>query len=127
MKKEKMRFLFCTHVYPPEGGGIAAFSRDIVGLLKRMGYEVRIFKDNNKNGLDADEFHLLENQTQFQWGTHHPHQNGKEEDKNPPHFLDILQDGPSKIINCRGNLIHKAPKRVSRSNDDKRQRIQALK
>lgn len=52
MKKEKMRFLFCTHVYPPEGGGIAAFSRDIVGLLKRMGYEVRIFKDNNKNGIN---------------------------------------------------------------------------
>lgn len=47
-----MRFLFCTHVYPPDGGGIAAFSWDIVGLLKRMGYEVKIFKDTSKNDIN---------------------------------------------------------------------------
>lgn len=41
--------LICTHAYPPDPGGIAAFTRDIYQLLKNAGSTVNIFKPDTSN------------------------------------------------------------------------------
>jgi phosphatidylinositol alpha-1,6-mannosyltransferase len=56
-----MHILFCTHVYPPDRGGIAAFSKDMVGLLQRLGHEVRIF--NYKNSGERQNLKNLFNRS----------------------------------------------------------------
>lgn len=40
-----MRVLFCSYAYPPDRGGVAAFSYDLVGLLRGSGYEVRVLHE----------------------------------------------------------------------------------
>ena len=47
-----MRILFCSHTYPPDRGGVAAFARDMVGLLRRAGHDVRVLYD--VRGQDPD-------------------------------------------------------------------------
>lgn len=54
-----MRILFCTHVYPPDRGGVAAFSKDLVDLLQRIGHEVRIF--NHKRNFERQSLQNLSN------------------------------------------------------------------
>lgn len=58
-RDNKMRIMFCTHVYPPDRGGVAAFSKDMVGLLQRIGHEVRIFKDKNEKNVDRQNLQNL--------------------------------------------------------------------
>lgn len=40
-----MRILYCSNVYPPDRGGVAAFAHDVVGLLRGQGHEVRVIGD----------------------------------------------------------------------------------
>ncbi|NOZ73048.1 MAG: glycosyltransferase family 4 protein [Chloroflexi bacterium] len=40
-----MRILFCTHVYPPDGGGVASFAHDLVTLLRNSGNDVRLLHE----------------------------------------------------------------------------------
>ncbi|NOX62615.1 MAG: glycosyltransferase family 4 protein [Chloroflexi bacterium] len=40
-----MRVLLCSHVYPPDGGGVAAFAYDLMLLLKNSGYEMRVLHE----------------------------------------------------------------------------------
>jgi phosphatidylinositol alpha-1,6-mannosyltransferase len=51
---ESKNVLICTHAYPPDSGGIAAFARDIYVVLENAGSSVSVFKtdkkDSNKSG-----------------------------------------------------------------------------
>lgn len=47
---KSLKILICTHAYPPDAGGIAAFTRDIHQLLKNAGTDVTIFKPETGNG-----------------------------------------------------------------------------
>jgi glycosyltransferase involved in cell wall biosynthesis len=44
----KKKVLICTHTYPPESGGIAAFARDLFHLFKKMGYDVEIYNEKGR-------------------------------------------------------------------------------
>lgn len=40
-----MRILICSHVYPPDRGGVAAFAHDVVKLLQQQGHQIRVIGD----------------------------------------------------------------------------------
>ncbi|MBZ9629078.1 glycosyltransferase family 4 protein [Psychroflexus sp. CAK1W] len=42
--KEGSKLLLCTHAYPPDSGGIAAFARDIHCMFIEMNWSVRVYK-----------------------------------------------------------------------------------
>lgn len=49
---QNMKFLICTHVFPPDNGGISAFARDLVELFRsgRAGVDVFISRKRRKKG-----------------------------------------------------------------------------
>lgn len=55
--KVRKKVLMCTHDYPPDNGGIAAFSRDLKILFLQMGYSVELFKQ--KNIINKTKFNYL--------------------------------------------------------------------
>ena len=57
MRKKKV--LICTHAFPPDTGGIAAFARDLKYLFKEMGWNVSVHK--RKNRSVKNKFGVLKN------------------------------------------------------------------
>lgn len=50
---DNCRVLMCTHAYPPDTGGIAAFARDICVLLNNAGSQVEVYKGETNASTDS--------------------------------------------------------------------------
>ncbi len=46
-----MRILVCSHAFPPDPGGVAAFTHDVVCLLRHGGHQVHVVHEGKDAGL----------------------------------------------------------------------------